>query len=346
MAEVRARAKTSPNSNHESVTIQRRELDPDDILIEIKYAGICHSDIHTGRSEWGDVNYPMVTGHEIAGIVQEIGPDVTAYKVGDRVGVGCMVGSCMECENCLNNEEQFCLKGMVGTYNGVDRHGKNTDGGYSTHIVVPEHFVLHIPDSIELDKAAPLLCAGITTYSPLHHWRAGEGKRVAIVGMGGLGHLAVQIAHAMGAHVTVLSRSLSKEDDGKKLGADEYYATDDKSTFEKLGQSFDMILNTVSAKLPLDDFLGLLKVNGSMVNVGAPPELSEFDGFSLIGGRKSLAGSLIGGIKETQEMLDFCAEHGIAPWTETISADKIDEAWDDVVESKVRYRYVIDSSTI
>jgi uncharacterized zinc-type alcohol dehydrogenase-like protein len=343
---VKARAKPAADKNHEKIAIERRELDKQDVLIEIKFAGICHSDIHTGRGEWDpNIHYPIVTGHEIAGIVKEVGSDVTTYKEGDRVGVGCMVGSCMECENCKNGEEQFCLKGMVGTYNGVDKYGKHTDGGYSTHIVVPEHFVLRIPDSIELDKAAPLLCAGITTYSPLNHWKAGE-KRVAIVGMGGLGHMAVQIAHAMGAHVTVLSRTLDKQDDGKKLGADEYYATEDEKTFEKLAKSFDLILNTVSAKLPLDDFLGLLKVNGTMVNVGAPAEPLELRVQSLIGGRRSFAGSLIGGIKETQQMLDFCGEHAIAPMIETISADQIDEAWDNVVDSNVRYRYVIDAATI
>lgn len=348
MNDVKARAKPAADKNHESITIDRRELDAEDVLIEIKFAGICHSDIHTGRGEWDpNIHYPIVTGHEIAGIVKEVGPEVKDYKVGDRVGVGCMVGSCMECENCKNGEEQFCLKGMVGTYNGVDKYGKHTDGGYSTHIVVPEHFVLRIPDSIELDKAAPLLCAGITTYSPLSHWGAGtKAKRVAIVGMGGLGHMAVQIAQAMGAHVTVLSRTLDKEDDGKKLGADEYYATEDEKTFEKLAKSFDLILNTVSAKLPLDDFLGLLKVNGTMVNVGAPAEPLELRVQSLIGGRRSFAGSLIGGIKETQEMLDFCGEHAIAPMIETITADQIDEAWDNVVDSKVRYRYVIDAATI
>lgn len=346
MNDVRARAKTSPDSRHEVIMIERRELEPEDVLIDIKFAGICHSDIHTGRGEWSDdVHYPIVTGHEIAGVVSEVGSNVAKHKVGDRVGVGCMVGSCLACENCKNGDEQYCLNGMVGTYDGVDKYGTHTDGGYSTHIVVPEHFALRIPDTIELDKAAPLLCAGITTYSPLKHWNA-KGKSVAIVGMGGLGHLAVQIAHAMGAHVTVLSRTLNKQDDGTKLGADEYYATEDESTFEKLAQSFDLIINTVSAKLPLDDFLGLLKVNGSMVNVGAPADSLDLNVFSLIGGRRSFAGSMIGGIAETQEMLNFCAEHDITPMIETITADEIDEAWDNVVDSKVRYRYVIDSATI
>lgn len=344
--EVKARALFGPDKKFETTTIMRRDLDKQDVMIEIKFVGVCHSDIHTGRGEWREINYPTVTGHEIAGIVVEVGPDVNNYKVGDRVGVGCMVGSCGECENCKKDKEQYCLVGMVGTYNGIDKYGEPTQGGYSTHIVVPEHFVLRIPDSIELDKAAPLLCAGITTYSPLNHWQAGEGKKVAVVGMGGLGHMAVQLAHAMGAHVSVLSRTLNKKEDGLALGADEYYATESDETFEKLAKSFDLIINTVSAKLPLDKFLELLKTDGTMVNVGASPEPMELNVFTLISGRRSYAGSLIGGIKETQEMLDFCAKHNIAPLIEKISADEIDSAWDRVVNSDVRYRFVIDASTI
>lgn len=346
MLNVKARAVNSPNSDFYATEITRRDLDKHDILIEIKYAGICHSDIHTAHGEWGSVHYPLVPGHEIAGIVKEVGSDVSKYQVDDRVGVGCMVDSCGECEHCKNGEEQYCTKGMVGTYAGTDRYGEPTQGGYSTHIVVHEDFVLRIPDNISLDAAAPLLCAGITTYSPLNHWKAYEGKNVAIIGMGGLGHMAVQIAHAMGAEVTVLSRTLSKKEDGLKLGASNYYATSDESTFEQLTNSFDLIINTVSANLPLDDYLKLLRLDGTLVNVGAPAEPVSLRVASLIGHRRSFAGSAIGGIRETQEMLDFCSEHSIKPQIELISADQIDEAYERVLSSDVKYRFVIDTSTM
>lgn len=348
MKTVKARAKFSAAKKFEKTTIERRDVGPKDILIDIKFAGICHSDIHTAKSEWRQAEYPIVVGHEIAGIVSEVGSKVTKHKVGDRVGVGCMVDSCGECKSCKNNQQQFCAKGMAPTYGGKNQYsgnGERTQGGYSTHIVVTEGFVLKIPQGIELDEAAPLLCAGITTYSPLHHWQAGPGKKVAVIGLGGLGHMAVQIAHAMGAEVTVLSQSLSKKDDGLKLGADHYYATKDEETFKKCASQFDLIINTVSAKLSLDRFLGLLTIDGTMVNVGAPAEPLDINVFSLIGGRKSLAGSLIGGIKETQEMLDFCAKHGIAAKVETIKADDIDDAWDRMLKSDVRYRFVIDAAT-
>lgn len=326
--------------------IKRRDLDLHDVLIEIKYAGICHSDIHTAHGEWGQVNYPLVPGHEIAGIVTDVGAKVTKYKIGDRVGVGCMVDSCGECENCLKGEEQYCLKGNIQTYAGVDKYGEPTQGGYSTHIVVQENFVLKIPDNIELDEAAPLLCAGITTYSPLNHWKAGPGEKVAVVGMGGLGHMAVQIAHAMGAEVTVLSQTLKKKEDGLQLGADHYYATSNPETFEKLNGSFDLIINTVSAKINLDAYLRLLTLDGTLVNVGAPAEPLALNVFNLIGHRRSFAGSMIGGIRETQEMLDFCAEHKIVPKIEVISAEQIDEAYKRVLASDVKYRFVIDTSTM
>jgi alcohol dehydrogenase (NADP+) len=259
-----------------------------------------------------------------------------------------MVNSCGECVNCQKGLEQYCLNGMVATYDGVDTYGngERTQGGYSTHVVVTEKFVLSIPENIPLDKAAPLLCAGITTYSPLRHWNAGPGKKVAVVGMGGLGHMAVKLGHAMGAEVTVLSRTLSKKDEGLKLGADHYFATEDPETFEQLTNSFDLIINTVSAKIDLDQFLSLLAVDGVLVNVGAPPEALSVQVFSLIMGRRSFAGSLIGGIGETQEMLDFCAEHGIGAEIELISADDIDNAWERVLASDVRYRFVIDTATI
>jgi uncharacterized zinc-type alcohol dehydrogenase-like protein len=327
-------------------TIERREVGPLDVLIEIKYAGICHSDIHTVRGEWGAISYPQVVGHEIAGFVTEVGADVTLHKVGDKVGVGCMVDSCRECENCLAGEENYCLQGNTGTYTAVDRDGTITQGGYSTHIVVVEDFVLRIPEAIPFDKVAPLLCAGITTYSPLKHWGAAPGKRVAVVGMGGLGHMAVKIAHALGAEVTVLSQTLSKKDDGLRLGADHYYATSDRQTFTDLANHFDLIINTVSANININHYLKLLRLNGALVSVGAPPEPLPIQVFTLFNNRRTFAGSSIGGIRETQEMLDFCAEHGIAPETELIAADYINEAYERVLASDVRYRFVIDVETM
>jgi alcohol dehydrogenase (NADP+) len=327
-------------------TIERRDVGAKDVLIEIKYAGICHSDIHTVRGDWGAITYPQVVGHEIVGVVAEVGSEVTLHQVGDRVGVGCMVNSCRECENCLAGMEQYCLKGNIQTYNGVDVDGSITQGGYSTHVVVVEDFVLRVPESIPFDAAAPLLCAGITTYSPLAHWSAGPGKKVAVVGMGGLGHMAVKIAHAMGAEVTVLSQSLRKQEDGLKLGADHYYATSDADTFKQLANTFDLIINTVSAPLDLDAYLRLLRLDGTLVNVGAPAEALPLHVFTLFGNRRSFAGSGIGSIGETQEMLDFCAEHGIAPETELITADYINEAYERVLKSDVRYRFVIDTASL
>jgi len=338
---VTARATASAGGSFERTTIERRDVRPHDVRIEIAYAGICHSDIHTARDEWGAANYPLVPGHEIAGTVAEVGAEVTKYKVGDRVGVGCFVDSCRECENCKAGEEQYCLNGETGTYGGM-QDGKPTDGGYSEQIVVDENYVLGIPEGIELDAAAPLLCAGITLYSPLKHWGAGPGKKVAIVGLGGLGHMGVKIAAALGAEVTVLSQSLKKQEDGLRLGAQHYYATSDPETFETLKGQFDLIVNTVSATLDLDAYLSLLRVNGTLVEVGAPEEPMKEAAFSLIQNRRSLAGSKIGGIRETQEMLDFCAEHGLGAEVEVIGGDQIDEAYERVVASDVRYRFVID----
>ncbi|MDT0546836.1 MULTISPECIES: NAD(P)-dependent alcohol dehydrogenase [Streptomyces] len=343
---VTAYAAPAPKAPLERTTIERRPVGEHDILIEIAYAGICHSDIHQAREEWGTALFPMVPGHEIAGIVTEVGSGVTKYAVGDRVGVGCFVDSCRECENCLAGEEQFCLKGEVATYNGKEYDGSPTYGGYSTHIVVDENYAVRIPDGLSLDVAAPLLCAGITLYSPLDHWNAGPGKKVAIVGLGGLGHMGVKIAHAMGAEVTVLSQSLRKKDDGLRLGADHFYATSDESTFAELAGSFDLIINTVSANIPLDAYLSLLKRDGTMVHVGGPEFPSSFHQFSLIMGRKSMAGSKIGGIRQTQEMLDFCAGHGFGAEIEVITADQINEAYERVVSSDVRYRFVIDIASL
>ncbi|MEO5921258.1 MAG: NAD(P)-dependent alcohol dehydrogenase [Pseudolysinimonas sp.] len=342
-----AHAYAAPSATEPLVptTIERRDVGPDDVLIEIAYAGICHSDIHTVRGEWGPIQYPQVVGHEIAGHVSAVGSRVTKFAVGDKVGVGCMVNSCGECANCLRGDEQYCLVGNVGTYTSTDLDGTITQGGYSTHIVVTERFVLRIPDGISFEAAAPLLCAGITTYSPLRHWKVGPGSKVAVVGMGGLGHLGVKIAHALGAEVTVLSQTLAKKDDGLAFGADHYYATNDPETFATLANEFDFILNTVSAPIDVDAYLGLLAVDGTMTNVGAPPAPLPVQVFSLIGSRRSFAGSAIGGIRETQEMLDFCAEKGIAPEIELIDADGINDAYERVLRSDVRYRFVIDAST-
>lgn len=330
----------------EPLQIERRALGADDVRIDIKFCGICHSDIHFARGEWGEIPYPAVPGHEIAGIVAEVGENVTKYAVGDRVGVGCMVNSCGECENCKAGNEQYCIPGNTQTYGSIDRDGTITYGGYSDHVVVNQHFVLRIPDGIELDAAAPLLCAGITTYSPLRHWNAGPGKQVAIVGLGGLGHMAVKFAKALGSEVTVLSQSLRKQEDGLKLGADHYYATSDDATFEQLAGRFDLIINTVSAQLDIGRFLGLVKTDGALVNVGAPGEPLPVPVFSLLLQRRTFAGSAIGSIAETQEMLDFSAEHGIAAEIEVIGADRVNEAWERVLASDVRYRFVIDNSTL
>ena len=345
MRPVTAYATPGPRAPFQKTTIERRDLGPQDVLVKIAYAGICHSDIHTGRGEWGKVLFPLVPGHEIAGTVEEIGSGVTRHAVGDRVGVGVMVDSCRQCENCLAGEEQYCLNGNVETFNSIGRDGRPTAGGYSTHIVVTEDFVYSIPGSIGLDVAAPLMCAGITLYSPLRHWQAGPGKSVAIVGLGGLGHMGVKIAHALGAEVTVLSQSLSKQADGARLGADHYYATSDEATFKTLKNSFDLIVNTVSAPLPLDSYLQLLRLNGTFVQVGAPPDPLNVRAFSLLDNRRSLAGSSVGGLRETQEMLEFCGEHGLGAEIEVIGGDEIDHAWDRVVESDVRYRFVIDTAS-
>jgi uncharacterized zinc-type alcohol dehydrogenase-like protein len=327
-------------------TIELRDLGPRDVLIKIAYAGICHSDIHTGRDEWGEAHYPLVPGHEIAGVVEDIGSSVDRFAVGARVGVGCMVDSCRTCESCTSGLEQYCLNNdIVWTYGSVGRDGRWTDGGYSSHIVVDQDFVVSIPDGLALDVAAPLLCAGITLYSPLKHWGAGPGKKVAIIGLGGLGHVGVKIAHALGAEVTVLSQTLSKKDDGLAFGAVDYYATSDDATFTDLAGRFDLIINTVSTTLPMEKYLSLLRLDGTLVLVGIPPEPQSLEVGALLDGRRRWAGSSIGGIRETQEMLDFCAEHGIGAEIEVISGEQIDRAWERVVASDVRYRFVIDTAT-
>jgi uncharacterized zinc-type alcohol dehydrogenase-like protein len=342
-----AYAATSATDPLAKTTITRRDVGPHDVKFDIHFAGICHSDIHTVRGEWGGVHYPLVPGHEIAGVVTEVGPEVTKYKVGDRVGVGCFVDSCRECSSCKAGLQQYCVgSGMVGTYGSVGKDGQPTAGGYSGSIVVDEDYVLRIPDALSLEAAAPLLCAGITTYSPLRNWNAGPGKRIAVVGLGGLGHMGVKLAVAMGAEVTVLSQSLKKMEDGLRLGASEYYATSDPETFTKLSNSFDLILNTVSANLDLTAYLSTLVVDGTLVELGMPEHPMVVQAPPLVSMRRHLSGSMIGGIPETQEMLDFCAANGIAPEIELIQPDYINEAYERVLASDVRYRFVIDTESL
>ncbi|MFH1264022.1 MAG: NAD(P)-dependent alcohol dehydrogenase [Pseudomonadota bacterium] len=347
MLPTQAYATTGPKAPLGPFEFERREPGPNDLLIEIHYCGICHSDIHQARDEWGGSIFPMVPGHEIAGVVTRVGSKVSRFKVGDKVGVGCMVDSCRDCPDCREGLEQFCQHSPSFTYNSRERDGKTpTFGGYSTQITVDENFVLRIPESLSLDVAAPLLCAGITTYSPLRHWNAGSGKRVAVVGLGGLGHMGVKLGRAMGAEITVLSQSLKKKEDGMRLGASEYYATSDPQTFKKLTGSFDLILNTVSVDIDWNQYLNLLRRDGSMVLLGVPPKAPSVHAFSLIGRRRNLTGSLIGGIRETQEMLDFCGEHGIGSEIETIPVSKVNEAYERMIRGDVRYRFVIDCASL
>ncbi|MCZ4091611.1 NAD(P)-dependent alcohol dehydrogenase [Sinorhizobium psoraleae] len=346
MAIARGYAATDASKPLTPFTFERREPRDDDVVIDIKYCGVCHSDIHQARNEWGNSTFPMVPGHEIVGIVSAVGSKVTKFKVGDRAGVGCFVDSCTTCATRDLDLEHY-LPGLVGTYNSVEADGKTpTQGGYSDHIVVKEGYVLSIPENLPLDAAAPLLCAGITLYSPLRHWKAGPGKKVAIVGMGGLGHMGVKLAHAMGAEVTVLSQSLSKKEDGLKLGADHYYATNDPETFQALAGSFDLIICTVAAEIDWNAYLNLLKVDGDLVLVGIPENPVPVHAFSLVPARRSISGSMIGSIKETQEMLDFCSEHGIVSEIEMIRMDEINAAYERVVKSDVRYRFVIDMASL
>jgi len=330
------------------LSFERRNLKDDDVQIDIKFCGICHSDIHQVRDEWGGSTFPMVPGHEITGVVAAVGSKVTKFRVGDHVGVGCMVDSCRTCTSCQRDLEQYCTTpaGLVLTYNSKEHDGVPTYGGYSDKIVVKETFVLRIPEGMPLDGAAPLLCAGITLYSPLKHWGAGPGKKVAIVGLGGLGHMGVKLAHALGAEVTVLSQSLRKQEDGKRLGADHFYATSDPETFTKLAGTFDLIINTVSADIDWNQYLSLLRLDGSLVVVGVPEKPVPVGAFPLIVGRKSLAGSGIGGIAETQKMLDFCGQHGLTSDIEVIAMKDVNEAYERVLRSDVRYRFVIDLATL
>jgi uncharacterized zinc-type alcohol dehydrogenase-like protein len=333
----------------EAIAIERRAPGPDDVQIDIAYCGVCHSDLHTVRSEWPGTLYPCVPGHEIVGHVSAVGGAVSGFKVGDVVGVGCLVDSCGECGACHDHLEQFCEKGMIGTYNGPtpDAPG-HTLGGYSQRIVVDQGFVLHVRHPVEqLAAVAPLLCAGITTYSPLRHWNAGPGKKVGVVGIGGLGHMGLKIAHAMGAHVVAFTTSESKREEALKLGADEVVNSREAGQMQAHAGSFDFILDTVAAPHNLDAFTGLLKRDGTLCLVGAPASPHPSPSvMGLIFGRKSIAGSLIGGIAETQEMLDFCAEHGIVADIEMIAARDIEPSYERMLKSDVKYRFVIDAATM
>jgi uncharacterized zinc-type alcohol dehydrogenase-like protein len=348
MLTTRAYAAQSAKAPLAPFSLERREPGPQDVLIDILYCGVCHSDIHQARDEWGGAIFPLVPGHEIVGRVTKTGSAVTRFKTGDAVGVGCFVDSCRDCPQCRKGEEQYCDKGMVNTYNDRERYkdGAPTYGGYSTRITVDENYVLRIPDSIPLDRAAPLLCAGITTYSPLRHYGLKAGDKLAVVGLGGLGHMGVKLAKAMGAQVTVLSTSPSKRDDALALGATHFAATSDKATFKSLAGTFDFILDTVSAPHDYNAYLHLLKVDGTMILVGAPDAPAPLAAFPLILRRRKLGGSLIGGIRETQEMLDFCAKHGVASDIELIPIQKINEAYERMIKGDVRYRFVIDTASL
>ncbi len=330
-------------------TIKRRDPGPRDVEIEIEFCGVCHSDIHTARSEWPGSLYPCVPGHEIIGRVGRVGSDVTRFKTGDRVGVGCIVDSCRQCASCAEGLEQYCENGMPGTYNSPDKAmggDAHTLGGYSAHVVVDDRYVLNIPEGLDPAAAAPLLCAGITTYSPLRHWNAGPGKRVGVVGLGGLGHMAVKLANAMGATVVMITTSPGKAEDAKKLGAHEVIVSRDADQMKRAASSLDLIIDAVAADHDINAYLALLKRDGALVQVGAPEKPLSVMAFSLIPGRKTFAGSMIGGIPETQEMLDFCAEKGIAAEIEMIDIDQINDAYERMIKSDVRYRFVIDMKSL
>ena len=344
---TKAYAAASAGAPLEPMEIERRDLGPHDVLIDIKFSGICHSDIHQAREEWGQASFPMVPGHEIAGVVAAVGSEVTKFAVGDHAGVGVFVDTCRECDNCKQGLDQYCQGHMSVTYNGTEADKVTpTQGGYAKAIVVDENYALHIPEALPLDVAAPLLCAGITVYSPLREWNVGPGTSVGVVGLGGLGHMAVKIAHAMGADVTLISHSAHKEEDARKLGAQHFLLSSDKGQMKAAANSLDVIINTVSANLDLDRYLSLLTLDGTLVMVGLPVEPLSLRTFTLTGSRRRLAGSQIGSIAETQEMLDFCAEKGFGADIEVIDAKDINNSWERVVNSDVKYRFVIDASTL
>lgn len=348
MLKTPAYAATDAKSPLAPFSIERREPGPRELLIDIAYCGVCHSDIHQVRNEWGGGSlYPMVPGHEIVGTVAQVGKEARKFKVGDIVGVGCFVDSCRKCAQCEAGEEQYCLEGMTPTYNGRERGSQAlTQGGYSTRVTVEEDYVLRVPDGIPLERAAPLLCAGITTYSPLRHYGLKQGDKLAVVGLGGLGHMAVKFGVAMGAEVTVLSTSESKRQDALDLGAHKFANTRDEGTFKQLAASFDFIVDSVSAPHDYNAYLSLLKVDGTMVLLGIPDQPTPVAAGALVMGRRKLGGSLIGGIRETQEMLDFCAAHGIASDIELIDIKQINEAYERMIKGDVHYRFVIDCATL
>jgi alcohol dehydrogenase (NADP+) len=347
MSTTKAYAAQSATTPLAESSIERRAPKPHDVQIEILFCGVCHSDLHTARNEWGGTKYPVVPGHEIVGRVSAVGDHVNKFKVGDLAGIGCMVDSCRECDYCKEGLEQYCSNGMVGTYNGKEKDGSGiTYGGYSKQILAHEDFVLHISDKQPLEGIAPLLCAGITTYSPLRHWKVGKGDKVGVVGLGGLGHMGVKLAASMGAEVTMLSHSPSKEADARRLGAHKFVLTSDEAQAKSVSNYFDFILDTVSAEHDYNFYLNMLTINGIMVCVGAPPTPAQIPAFNLIGGRKSIAGSLIGGLPETQEMLDYCAEHNIVSDVEVIKISEINEAYERMLKGDVKYRFVIDMASL
>ena len=346
MTTTKAYAAFSPTAPIGPHTFERRAPRATDVSIDILYAGICHSDLHTVRGEWGPITYPLVPGHEVVGRVSSVGAKVSHVKAGDIVGVGCFVDSCRTCAACKKDLEQYCDTGVTQTYNSPERHGSGiTQGGYADKIVVDEHFVLRVSHKDNLDGVAPLLCAGITTYSPLREWKVGKGHRLAILGLGGLGHMGVKLGRALGAEVTLLSSSPSKKADAARLGAHDFVVTSDAAAMAKAANRFDFILNTISAPHDLAPYVNLLGLDGTMILLGAPPAPAQLSAFALIGHRRRVAGSLVGGVAETQEMLDFCAKHEIVADVETIAAKDINTAYERLLKSDVRYRFVIDAKT-
>lgn len=347
MANIKAFGTEAAEAPLQVLDIQRRDVTPHDVAIDILFCGICHSDLHSARNEWKNTVYPIVPGHEIVGKVTSVGSHVTKFKVGDHVAVGCMVDSCRECEYCRDGLEQFCVPGHTLTFNSPDKHiGKQTYGGYSESVVVDENFVLRVPENLDLAASAPLLCAGITTYSPLRHWNVGPGTNVGVVGLGGLGHMAIKLAKAMGAHVTVFTTSASKAEAAKNLGADEVALSTDPKQMKARARSLHFILDTVSAQHDIDAYLNLLRVDGSLVLVGAPLDPLPVTSFNLLLGRRTFAGSIIGGIAETQEMLDFCSAHNITSDIELIGVEQVNEAYERLLKGDVRYRFVIDMASL
>ena len=344
---ARGLAALTPKAALTPYEFERRELGAHDVALDIAYAGICHSDIHQVREEWGPAIFPMVPGHEIVGTVREVGPSVTKFAVGDRIGVGVFIDSCRTCENCVRGLQQYCTQGMTGTYNTMERDGTTiAQGGYSNLFVINQDYAVHVPNNLDMAGVAPLLCAGITLYSPLKHWGAKPGMKVGVMGLGGLGHMGVKFAAALGAHVTVLSHSPGKEADAKAMGAHEFVVTKDPKNLKALASTFDLILNTVSAELDINTYLELLKLDGTLVVIGLPGKPYSVEVGTLLGARRSMSGSMIGGIPEMQEMLDFCGKHNITSDVEIISADYVNTAYERTVASDVKYRFVIDATTI